>query len=194
MRTRSQALPQAETDSVGMTSPISSSTEFHDPELQTNVGDLVSQNAKVDLAGAGTEAAGDAPGQTATDTEVPMAATDTQTTMPASDTSAGAAMTGGFDPLRSDAAAADDGASTMDKVREALSQLPRNVGRTEQMVRLGAGTALIAGAIAAPVSKRWKIAMAALGAMEIATGATRYCPVWHAAGISTNTPVDGQQA
>jgi hypothetical protein len=60
-----------------------------------------------------------------------------------------------------------------------------NVGRTEQKVRLVAGTAMLAAAAFAPVSSGWKIGLAVLGAAELITGATRYCPVSQALGINT---------
>jgi hypothetical protein len=60
-----------------------------------------------------------------------------------------------------------------------------NVGRTEQKIRLGAGAALLAAAGFAPVSRKSRIAFAALGAAELITGAMRYCPVSQALGINT---------
>jgi hypothetical protein len=60
-----------------------------------------------------------------------------------------------------------------------------NVGRAEQKIRLIGGAALLGAAAFAPVGRNWRIAMAAFGAMEIVTGATRYCPVWQALGVNT---------
>lgn len=63
-----------------------------------------------------------------------------------------------------------------------------NVGRTEQKIRLIAGTALLAAAASPRISPGWRIAMGLLGAMEIVTGSTRQCPVWSALGVSTARP------
>ena len=60
-----------------------------------------------------------------------------------------------------------------------------NVGRTEQNFRIAAGGALLAAAAVAPVSSAWRITFAALGAGELITGITRYCPVSQALGINT---------
>ena len=60
-----------------------------------------------------------------------------------------------------------------------------NVGRMEQKFRLGAGTALLAAAAFAPLSRGWRIGLAAFGAAELITGSTRYCPVSNLLGINT---------
>jgi hypothetical protein len=60
-----------------------------------------------------------------------------------------------------------------------------NVGRTEQKVRLVAGTALLAAAAFAPMSRGWRIGLAAFGIAELVTGATRYCPVSQLLGVNT---------
>lgn len=60
-----------------------------------------------------------------------------------------------------------------------------NVGRTEQKYRLAAGTALLATAAFAPLSRGWRIGLAALGVAELITGSTRYCPVSQLLGINT---------
>lgn len=68
----------------------------------------------------------------------------------------------------------------------ALAQTSRcNVGRTEKKFRLGAGTALLAAAAFAPVSRGWRIGFAVVGIAELVTGAIRYCPVNQAFGIDT---------
>lgn len=64
-------------------------------------------------------------------------------------------------------------------------RLPCNVGLTEQRIRLVAGTALIAAAIGAPVSRGWRMTFAGLGIMEIVTGSSRYCPMWHALHVNS---------
>jgi hypothetical protein len=71
--------------------------------------------------------------------------------------------------------------------RETLTPLGLrcNVGRAEQNFRVGAGAALLATAAFAPVSRGWRIGLAALGAAELITGALRYCPVSEALGINT---------
>jgi hypothetical protein len=63
-----------------------------------------------------------------------------------------------------------------------------NVGKTEQKFRLGAGAALLAAAAFAPVSRGWRIGFAVLGAAELVTGTTRYCPVSKMLGINTCRP------
>lgn len=60
-----------------------------------------------------------------------------------------------------------------------------NVGYTEQKIRIGVGTALLAAAAFAPVSRGWRIGFAVVGAAELITGAMRYCPVSQALGINT---------
>ncbi|HTO05248.1 MAG TPA: DUF2892 domain-containing protein [Opitutus sp.] len=60
-----------------------------------------------------------------------------------------------------------------------------NVGRTEQNFRIAAGGALLTAAALAPVSSAWRITFAALGAGELITGITRYCPISQALGINT---------
>jgi hypothetical protein len=60
-----------------------------------------------------------------------------------------------------------------------------NVGRAEQKFRLGAGAVLLAAAAFAPLSRGWRIGLAALGAAELTTGAMRYCPVSQLLGINT---------
>lgn len=60
-----------------------------------------------------------------------------------------------------------------------------NVGRTEQKFRIAAGTALLATAAFAPLSTGWRIGLAALGAAELITGTTRYCPVSKLLGVNT---------
>ena len=65
-------------------------------------------------------------------------------------------------------------------------RLPFNVGTTERTIRLAAGTGMLAAAAFAPIGRNWRIALGILGAMEIATGSARYCPLWHALGVNTN--------
>jgi hypothetical protein len=60
-----------------------------------------------------------------------------------------------------------------------------NVGRTEQMIRLGAGAALLGAAAFVPLGRGWRIGLAALGASQLITGAMSYCPLWQALGINT---------
>jgi hypothetical protein len=60
-----------------------------------------------------------------------------------------------------------------------------NVGRTEQKLRIGGGVALLAAAAFAPIGRGWKIGLAVLGAAEVITGTTRYCPVSQMLGINT---------
>jgi hypothetical protein len=60
-----------------------------------------------------------------------------------------------------------------------------NVGHTEQKLRLAAGTALLATAAFAPLSRGWRIGLATLAVAELATGAARYCPVSQLLGINT---------
>lgn len=44
---------------------------------------------------------------------------------------------------------------------------------------------MLAAAAFAPVGRSWRLGLMALGAMEVITGALRYCPVSHALGINT---------
>jgi hypothetical protein len=60
-----------------------------------------------------------------------------------------------------------------------------NVGRTEQKFRIGGGLALLAAAAFAPLDRGWRIGLAVLGAAEVITGTTRYCPVSQLLGINT---------
>jgi hypothetical protein len=71
------------------------------------------------------------------------------------------------------------------ETRVSVVELPCNVGRQEQAIRLGMGTVLLGVAAFAPLSRGWRIGLAAFGVMELVTGASRYCPVWHAMGIDT---------
>lgn len=65
-------------------------------------------------------------------------------------------------------------------------RLPCNVGRTEQKIRVAAGTAMLAAAIFAPLGRTTRVTLGILGAMELVTGSTRYCPLWQAIGVDTN--------
>ena len=60
-----------------------------------------------------------------------------------------------------------------------------NVGRTEQKFRIGAGTSLLAVAAFAPLSRGWRIGLAAAGLAQLLTGTTRHCPVSQMLGINT---------
>jgi hypothetical protein len=60
-----------------------------------------------------------------------------------------------------------------------------NIGSTEQKIRLATGGALVIAAAFAPVSRGWRIGLAAFGASQLVTGAMSYCPLWHALGIDT---------
>jgi hypothetical protein len=50
---------------------------------------------------------------------------------------------------------------------------------------MAAGTALLAAAAFAPVSRGWRIGFAALGASQVVMSAMSFCPLWHALGIDT---------
>lgn len=80
---------------------------------------------------------------------------------------------------------ATSGVPFTQSIRSALDRLPCNVGRTDQMIRLSVGAALVTAAATAPVSRGWRIAMAAVGAAELITGVLRYCPVSQAFGVNT---------
>jgi hypothetical protein len=73
--------------------------------------------------------------------------------------------------------------------QEAMPQreltLPRNLGNAERCIRMSAGTGLIAAAVLAPLSRGWRITLAAVGVTELTTGASGYCPLWQALGINT---------
>ncbi len=68
----------------------------------------------------------------------------------------------------------------------AARRLPCNVGRTEQKIRIAAGSAMVAAAMLAPLGRTTRVALGLLGAMELVTGSTRYCPLWQAIGVDTN--------
>jgi hypothetical protein len=65
------------------------------------------------------------------------------------------------------------------------ADLPCNVGAGERTFRFVAGGALLAAAAFAPVGRGWRFGLMGLGAMEVITGALRYCPISHALGINT---------
>ena len=97
--------------------------------------------------------------------------------------------------LHANAMASDDsGLSASDMIARDVNYSGRpqrfrslkcNVGRTEQNFRIAAGGALLTAAALAGVSSTWRIALAALGAGELITGVTGYCPVSQALGINT---------
>lgn len=60
-----------------------------------------------------------------------------------------------------------------------------NVGSTERNIRLAGGLAVIGLGLFAPFNKAGRIAAVSIGAAEVITGLTRYCPVNHALGINT---------
>lgn len=60
-----------------------------------------------------------------------------------------------------------------------------NVGGVEREVRAGVGGALLAAASVGLVPVRWRIAMAVLGALGLATAAAQYCPLNSVLGIDT---------
>ncbi len=68
---------------------------------------------------------------------------------------------------------------------ESIIGRPCNVGRSEQKLRLAAGTALLAAAAFAPLGRGWRIGLAAAGVAELVTGAIRYCPISQLLGVNT---------
>ena len=84
------------------------------------------------------------------------------------------------------AAASDMIVGPSDYAGTPLARMSRcNVGRTEQKFRIGAGAALLSAAAFAPISLGWRIGLGMLGAGELITGITRYCPLSEALGINT---------
>jgi len=69
---------------------------------------------------------------------------------------------------------------------QAARRLPRNVGKTDQKIRIVGGMSLLAAAPFVPLNLRWKMALAAAGAALVTSGSARYCPVWHATNVDTN--------
>jgi len=59
----------------------------------------------------------------------------------------------------------------------------QNVGDIERMLRVGAGAALLLAAGSGPRSVRWPLRLA--GAVAALTGFAGWCPVYHAAGVSS---------
>jgi glutaredoxin-related protein len=59
----------------------------------------------------------------------------------------------------------------------------QNVGDIERMARTVAGLAVLAGAAFGPRRARWPLGLA--GSMLAATGVTGWCPVYHAAGVTS---------
>ena len=59
----------------------------------------------------------------------------------------------------------------------------QNVGDIERVARTTAGAALVAAAGAAPHSLQWPLRIA--GLIAVATGVTGWCPVFHAAGLTS---------
>lgn len=59
----------------------------------------------------------------------------------------------------------------------------QNVGDVERVARTTAGLALLAGAGAAPRALQWPLRLA--GILTAATGFTGWCPVYHAAGVTS---------
>lgn len=67
-------------------------------------------------------------------------------------------------------------------------QTKQNVGGWDKNMRLVAGGALLAAALLPPVRSAWRIVALVLGATEVITGLTRYCPMNEAFGLNTATP------
>jgi hypothetical protein len=60
-----------------------------------------------------------------------------------------------------------------------------NVGGRDRKVRIATGIALLGAAALAPVGRRWKGMMAAMGAETLMTAATGYCAMNQALGVNT---------
>jgi hypothetical protein len=82
-----------------------------------------------------------------------------------------------------------EGGGRLSQAREYVAE-HRNVGRTEQIVRLTAGAALVGAAAFAPLSRGWRIALGTLGATQLLTGSMNYCPLWQALGVNTCSQSD----
>lgn len=63
-----------------------------------------------------------------------------------------------------------------------------NVGGLDRNVRIGMGIATLALGLFGPLGRGARIASLIIGATELITGATRYCPVNQLLGLNTCQP------
>lgn len=72
--------------------------------------------------------------------------------------------------------------------------MKENVGELDKNIRFMAGGALLATALVGNVGLPWRIAALLIGASELITATTRYCPMNALIGIDTNRePFSGWQ-
>ncbi len=64
-------------------------------------------------------------------------------------------------------------------------RMRQNVGGWDRNLRLACGTSAVLAALVIPLPKSWKIGLLTLGATELLTATTRYCPLNHALGVNT---------
>lgn len=63
--------------------------------------------------------------------------------------------------------------------------MAQNEGTTDRIVRVVVGAAALAASFAVGVSTGGGIALAAVGAIALITGATGFCPLYRMLGLST---------
>ena len=70
---------------------------------------------------------------------------------------------------------------TQEALHERLAM--QNVGDAERVIRSGVGAVLVLGAALGPRALRWPLRLA--GAVSLLTGISGWCPVYHAAGVTS---------
>ena len=63
--------------------------------------------------------------------------------------------------------------------------MAQNEGTTDRVVRVVVGAAALAASFAVGISTGGGIVLAAVGAIALITGATGFCPLYRAFGLST---------
>ncbi|MCB2176578.1 MAG: DUF2892 domain-containing protein [Actinomycetales bacterium] len=63
--------------------------------------------------------------------------------------------------------------------------MAQNEGTTDRIVRVVVGVAALAGGFVVGISTGGGIALAAVGAIALVTGATGFCPLYRLFGLST---------
>ena len=65
--------------------------------------------------------------------------------------------------------------------------MAQNEGTTDRVVRVVVGAAALAASFAVGISTGGGIALAAVGAIALITGATGFCPLYRVFGLSTRS-------
>jgi hypothetical protein len=63
--------------------------------------------------------------------------------------------------------------------------MAQNEGSIDRVVRVVIGVAALVGSVAVGISTGAGIALAAVGALALVTGATGFCPLYRVLGLST---------